>query len=293
MQDALTFLGLPSGADTREIRKAYAHAVKKIDQENDPAAFQELREAYEQALRLDAVGTPPPKAEDPSAQIARAAWEQCLNNVGEAEATDVKAWETAMRQALAADALINLHIRSMFEANVANTLAHQWTPGHESMFTAAINVFQWEEGQRRFEQFQRAGVFLSRAVQQRCLLPGLPQEEQDILQAAINRMRDPRRPDLEDIDTHFFALSRLEQSFPTLMAVTLGHAAFYRWLNARSDDSVYALTEEDEALSKEIEESHKRLERRFYVGILIWMCLVVLIVYAIVKLSEQVYPAAT
>jgi len=169
------------------------------------------------------------------------------------EKIDADTWETTLRQALADDALIDLNMRSLFEANVANTLAHQWKFGHESLFRAAINVFHWNESHRRLEQFQRAGAFLVNAIHEQRLLLGLPNDERVMLQAAITRMGDPRHPDLEDIDTHFFALSRLEQSFPALMAITIGHASCYRWLSARNDDSAYTLTEEEEARSIEID----------------------------------------
>lgn len=61
----LTRLGLGPEAEVRDIRRAYASAVKKIDQEADPAAFQDLREAYEFALNWHAHGSEPELAPVP------------------------------------------------------------------------------------------------------------------------------------------------------------------------------------------------------------------------------------
>ena len=46
-------LGLQSGAEERDIKRRYAQLVKNCRPEDDPAAWQQLHDAYEQALRYD------------------------------------------------------------------------------------------------------------------------------------------------------------------------------------------------------------------------------------------------
>ncbi len=46
-------LGLQPGAEERDIKRRYAQLVKNCRPEDDPAAWQQLHDAYEQALRYD------------------------------------------------------------------------------------------------------------------------------------------------------------------------------------------------------------------------------------------------
>lgn len=46
-------LALQPGAEERDIKRRYAQLVKNCRPEDDPAAWQQLHDAYEQALRYD------------------------------------------------------------------------------------------------------------------------------------------------------------------------------------------------------------------------------------------------
>jgi protein TonB len=246
MQGALTLLGLPSGADTRDIRKAYARAVKKIDQENDPAAFQALREAYEQALRLangetqtqqaatspiqPALAAPPAEPPEP---LARAAWAQCVASIQQSPEIDEQVWEHVLREALASDALVNHEARLWFEFLIATVIAQGWRPSHEWLLPAAANVFGWNEDPLRLTRFNQAGAIVRHALDALRLMSGLPRSESAVMRAAIARLRDPRPPTALDLEQYNHALMRLNQLFPVLIPVIVDAKVFQHWRAAK------------------------------------------------------------
>lgn len=296
MRDVYERLGLSAEADVREIRKAYARELKKIDQENDPQGFQSLRTAYELALQLANGETPVLDASDSDhgydhdQRLIDKAWQQCLEAIAQAPQVNAQVWEARLREALAGEQLINLNNALFFEAVVAQALVYSRQPEHESLFIAAARVFDWEHSSRRLASLQRAGTVLDHALVQRRLLDGLPQQQQAALRAAIERMHDPRRIELEDLDSHCLALNDLQHSFPALMAVTIGNVTFHRWLNAGSDESLYTPATDEEEQWDELARSKKRVEYRFWRLVLIFMFLAPVLIFCGIAVSTIYYP---
>ena len=78
MSDAFSLLGLPPDADERTIKRTYARLLKTTRPDEDPAAFQRLHEAYQEALSVQRDGVLEFTVDDPHPEPATAqdAWEQ-------------------------------------------------------------------------------------------------------------------------------------------------------------------------------------------------------------------------
>ncbi|HEX7988381.1 MAG TPA: TonB C-terminal domain-containing protein [Duganella sp.] len=266
MHDIYARLGVPADADAREIRKAYARELRKIDQETEAAAFQTLRQAYEMALQLtarDSQSSPPPQpviertsekaprqvpaffipptnSEKESAEeLAHLAWARCLASMPQEAQIDELTWDEALREALAHDFLVNLDSRIWFESLVVRHLTDGSHPGHESLFLAANRQFGWEEAPDRIMRFQ-TGALVRSALHELRLFEGVQFAQRTQLRAAICRMRDPRPPDAGDLQQYSSALVRLNRLFPNLMAVILDADVFLQWRQARVTEPVFA-----------------------------------------------------
>ncbi|MYM29705.1 hypothetical protein GTP58_15345 [Duganella sp. CY15W] len=288
MLDAYERLGLAPGAETREIRKAYARELKKIDQENDSAGFQALREAYEMALHSvgrDTQPAPEPSAAaatqaapigDPPDQQAYAAWAECQSLVEQSSTIDEQVWTQALQRMTASDLLVNLDARLWFEAIIVTVLSQGWRPGHESLFAAAVEVFQWEGSPHRLMQFRQGGALLSRALTEKHLLSGLEPQERASIRAAIGRIRDPRPPTAFDLEQYGYPLSRLHQLFPALASITVDANAFHHWREARTAQPI---------ISGPTETSSSPSVTR----VLIWLLMIGLVIAAAMPLFKPMY----
>ncbi|MES3021198.1 MAG: tetratricopeptide repeat protein [Pseudomonadota bacterium] len=251
-------LGITSDADERTIKRAYSRELKLIDQEADPAGFQDLREAYEEALfwlrhrvelesgdpdaeLTDTVAEPAPRwpsedggnaappelgraPEHPPADshaLAAQVFSQ-FQQRGMSIADDAQAgnaWQRELRAAIDDVRLINIGARQAFEQTVADLLAGGWRPGHHALFVAAKTVFDWDMDRRRLLGLGGGGYIIDRALEQRAMYELQPSEDCETQRQLIVRLRDPRPPTTRELVELMPIMATLTGRFPTWLTL--------------------------------------------------------------------------
>lgn len=269
MRDSFPFLirlGLRPDAEAKDIRRAYARELKKIDQDSDPSGFQELREAYETALNWhahvqfeaaqqqaeDALPDPPQalapapipqpvpspapvmEQEDPY-QLADLVFQKFLASTGMlVQRNDTRhrtLWKTVLLRSLDDDRLLNLTARAIFEARIVHLLASGWKPGHETLLVVANDIFEWERDRNRILQFGEAGAMVNRAIDEWKVYEALPPSTVSTFKQLINFIRstpDPKTAGRNDL----MLFHQMASRFYTWLAVIVDRQILEAWGHA-------------------------------------------------------------
>ncbi|NVE00193.1 hypothetical protein [Massilia sp. BJB1822] len=250
--DFLQHLDLPASADARDVRRADARAVKLIDQENDPAAFQQLREAYESALlwlkRSDApavretvVQAAPPAATavaipepvpapvpEPDLFVEFHAHFRQLAESSKTILTEAEAKAELLR-CLGDDRLLNIDARSRFEQDIAQLLVGGWQAGHDALLPAAIGVFSWSTDARGLRRLGYTGAVLNRLIDENEIFKRVWVSETEAQLRAMARSRDPRPPSMAELQEHLPHLQRAAARYPTTVSLLANRENLELW----------------------------------------------------------------
>jgi len=269
MRDTFPFLirlGLETSADAKDIRRAYARELKKIDQSADPAGFQDLREAYEIALRWHAhqqfaqaehtqeaevpeIAQPDAAREiDPVSEVASEpahdnpyeladqAFVRFMSSVEvlaqSYESRHQSRWKAALEASLNEDTLLNLTARTIFEARIVHLLASGWKPGHETLFVAACDVFNWTHDSRRILQFGESGAMLDRAIDEWKLYESMPANGMGTIKQLIQFVRTTPQPEGVAGRSDLMLFQQLAGRFYNWFTVIVDRDSLQNWSNA-------------------------------------------------------------
>ncbi len=149
-------LGIEPTEDKAIIKRAYAKKVKKANPEDDPDAFQELRQAYEQAIEYADDGTSPiknignsflkinykkPKQLQPTHQDLAYKLQQTI--IKQLKQSEIEAC-LVFHQACTIGDLDNLAIETEFEKTILKTLT-TIEPFPAKLALAIAAFFQWNK----------------------------------------------------------------------------------------------------------------------------------------------------
>ncbi|WP_020656825.1 hypothetical protein [Massilia niastensis] len=252
--DFLAQLELSGDADARDVRRAYALKLKRIDQQADPEGFQALRRAYEIALdwvewKTQQGGAPdaPPEAAleappDPPAappdedELAGAVFELFAGQADALARTsrlhDRDAWNAMLCGALDDERLLGLDARMYFEQRIVLVLARGWHPGHEALLAAATELFGWADNRRALERFGYPGDVLNQAIDEQALFERQPEPVRAAMAALIGKLREDIVPPPELLPALMPDLERALEHFPALMSVTAHPDTIDTWYTA-------------------------------------------------------------
>jgi hypothetical protein len=181
-------LGLDASASDRDIKRAYAERLKTIDPATQPAAFAQLREAFEAARAWAAANTSdvaePPMAPFEAGVAAPPAdtdAESAMDALREALATraDVPASQL-LAETMAYLGTRQLDARHAFETLLIDAIASQGIIRRAGLFPSASETFAWQQtgGSARGPQ---ADAWLERATASLATWQGFPEKRRRVL----------------------------------------------------------------------------------------------------------------
>lgn len=254
-------LGLDDSCNERDIRRAYALELKKIDQESDIAAFQLLRASYEAALQWvrqpqtgntwivadsDWAGTLPTSAE-PESECQHAP-ETATENLPDCEPPllanlredahqvfdlfqrefsdlcreSVPALDsvlTLLRHYRAHEQLLNSQALHRFEVLCAERIAAGWQSGHDMLFAACSQCFEWDSDRALEQRLGTAGTVITGALNERAVLDSPSNKDRAQQLRALQALAGEALPPDPELPIMIHTLEQMRHDFPTYLKI--------------------------------------------------------------------------
>lgn len=148
------------------------------------------------------------------------------------EFRDVAEAGAALESALEDPRLLNLEARTCFEWRVAQLLAHGWQPGHQFLFNAACDAFNWERDRTRLPIFGPVGAMLDAAITESLVFFHQPEHQFVQQRNLVVRLRDDALPSNDVLARERERLQMLVQRFPHWLRIVASGANVARWQEA-------------------------------------------------------------
>lgn len=140
----------------------------------------------------------------------------------------------ALRHVLSHPRMINLEARMQLEWRVARQLVQGWRPGHEYLWTAAREIFEWDGDRQRLMRLGGLGQALDAALLERDSFLTQASHHKAEQRMVIDLLRCPELPGDEVLRSRLTAAEQLVSIFPNWLNVIVPVQNLERW-RARAD----------------------------------------------------------
>lgn len=182
----------------------------------------------------DSVNAPPAEPVLPDwLTQAEAQWPTVLGRfealAASRQSDDRPSWTNLLRTILAQETWQNLRARPWLETRIAHLLAQGWRSGHEYLFVAAIEVFEWDTDFARLPRMGPVGHYLGQAMGQYEHFLQLQPAQRSRGRVAMARLRQPGMPDQREAAELLPVLQSLINRYPQWLHVMTSMRNFERW----------------------------------------------------------------
>lgn len=131
--------------------------------------------------------------------------------------------------------LLDMDARFLFEANIAHLLACGWRPGHEHLFEAALNAFEWRTDSARLLRLGQAGHVVDRAIVEQDAQAQQPPAQRDSQLHFVALLRHRDNPGPQALALGMGPVMHAATAYPTWLRLTSNTAHIESWQRHDAD----------------------------------------------------------